>query len=667
MTKSEKLRLLQQNNPFISSSTGDPWKSQFSDVPSINQYVFQGLIDILHQLSNDPSISCSCLVLGEVGSGKTHLICRLLAASATPKYPFSFSYVQPIEDPGQTFRYLLKEIFHSLCQPAHASYPISPIDRLIGNMIIATLKQERVISDSTMSRIIENDPLCLFNNPQFTSYLNDITTKSIQLLRQKCSKIVLKVLFQYHVPQKKAAAFDWLKGDVIDQDDAALLGVYDRQERSTAAIEQESRDIIIDLGNLLETFNAPLLVCFDRLENLTHDDQIHSLGRMIEFIVDTPKSMLPVIFSRGQQWEEKFRHKFNQQVVTRLETNEFKLKGCSKNQVIDIIRSRLQSVFKENDAHELYPFEPFINEISDFDHQFSFPRDIITQANRYLKSLFHQDNIASYESFETAYTMYVNTILSDINHYPPDRHRLSRALSSMLFSRFTVSDLEPYNEKDKYVDIKCRIANKSGEDIKCAFIIDLEKHHRSVDAALNRAIDLQNTDSNICIYYIRDKRCPIPEKWISTRTKLNSLEQYGIQVLCLETEDLARWYALALMHYDIQEGNLTIPIEGKIITPGFSDLYDYIQSIDYFNDILTIHPKSNPKESQLLDNLYEIVKYYLQHNKPHIVKLSKLQDDLLRKGIQVTETVIENTLSRFNEFQFLPSGDGRMVMLKTQY
>ena len=486
--------------------------------------------------------------------------------------------------------------------------------------------------------------------------------KTIRLLRQNCSKTVLKVLFQYPDPQKKAAAFDWLKCDIIDQDDAALLGVYDRQELSTAAIEQEARDLIIYLGNLFEKFNEPLLVCFDRLENLTHDDQIHSLGRMIEFLVDTPKSMLPVIFSRGQQWEEKFRYKFNQQVVTRLETNEFKLKGCSKNQFVEIIRSRLQNVFNEKNLRNLYPFEPFIN---DFGQQVSFPREIISQANKYLKTLLKQEIAPSYESFEAAYNIYVNTILSDTNHYPPDRHRLRRALSCLLFSRFKVSDLESYCEKDKYVDIKCRISNKRGETVNCVFIIDLEKHHRSVDAALNRAIDLQSMDNHSCIYYIRENRCPVPERWTSTYSKFVSLKDYNIKVLFLKTEDIARWFALALLYYDIQEGNISIVSEEKkIITPGFKELYDYIKSIDFFKDTIKIHKQIKPIDQPLSTNLQEDIKTYLKNQPAPISKISKITDYLKQKGHQIAISLIEDNIKQSHEFTFIQAGDGSMVMLR---
>ena len=82
------------------------------------------------------------------------------------------------------------------------------------------------------------------------------------------------------------------------------------------------------LGFLLTRYQQPLVVCFDRLENLETDEHIHALGKMVEFLVDKAQAMLPVVCFRGMQWEEKFRHKLNQHVSSRLETNKFELRGC---------------------------------------------------------------------------------------------------------------------------------------------------------------------------------------------------------------------------------------------------------------------------------------------------------------------------------------------------
>ena len=65
----EKLALLRERNPFASSSAGDPWQTQYPDVPSINAQAFDGIAKLLQLKVEDPHCNMSALVLGEVGSG----------------------------------------------------------------------------------------------------------------------------------------------------------------------------------------------------------------------------------------------------------------------------------------------------------------------------------------------------------------------------------------------------------------------------------------------------------------------------------------------------------------------------------------------------------------------------------------------------------------------
>lgn len=133
--------------------------------------------------------------------------------------------------------------------------------------------------------------------------------KAIEFMRAKFPDIpkeFFKVLFQYQSPSKRSAAMDWLKGIAIDDEDAALLRVTNRMEDSPNLLEQKSRHILSCLGALLAYYGKPLVVCFDRLENYDTDAKIHSLGKMVEFLVDKAKAMLPLVFVRGQQWEETF-------------------------------------------------------------------------------------------------------------------------------------------------------------------------------------------------------------------------------------------------------------------------------------------------------------------------------------------------------------------------
>lgn len=112
-----RLDLFRRHNPFTSSSVGDPWEATYPDVPSINEHAFHGLWQLIEQKTKSPTLNCAGLVLGEVGSGKTHLLGRILTQSKQTRSPCAFAYIQPLEDPEQTYRYLLREVMINLSLP----------------------------------------------------------------------------------------------------------------------------------------------------------------------------------------------------------------------------------------------------------------------------------------------------------------------------------------------------------------------------------------------------------------------------------------------------------------------------------------------------------------------------------------------------------------------
>ena len=124
-----RLDLFRRHNPFTSSSVGDPWEATYPDVPSINEHAFRGLWQLIEQKTRSPALNCAGLILGEVGSGKTHLLGRILTQSKQTHSPCAFAYIQPLEDPEQTYRYLLREVmvnlFHPMAviPPGHAVSP----------------------------------------------------------------------------------------------------------------------------------------------------------------------------------------------------------------------------------------------------------------------------------------------------------------------------------------------------------------------------------------------------------------------------------------------------------------------------------------------------------------------------------------------------------------
>jgi len=593
----QPLRILMDNNPFISSSVGDPWVSQYPNVPEINNHAFAGILSLMGQKSEHPALNCACLILGEVGSGKTHLIGQMLEHGRRADFPFTYAYIQPIEDAHTPYSYLLRETIVNLCHPLDRTIGASSWDSQLFRLVIhifkeiepaykvpASLhsgithksepirKQSSGIFQKLHHKILDLSKLSRFNTiaAQSNKYFYKIHKKATDSIRKtypEISKQFLQVLFSYTDPDKQATAIEWLKGNILDAEECNLLNVPDRSQKTRSALENESREILTSLGILLGRYRMPMLVCFDRLENLTTDDQIHALGKMMEFLVDKVQAMLPLGCFRGQQWEEKYRNKLNQHIISRLENNQYELQACSVDQSIQIIESRLNSVL-DHTWPDLYPFKR--QELTDLykDRLYS-PRAVITIANERLRKKLNQQPqkvLSPLETLVKAYEQKKQDIFRDMDLYPPDRSRLRKSLGLFMnlrpiknsFGR--IASIQNIDDKSEQIDFVLTLDHPCGKKIPVIFIIDHELHHMSVTSRIQTGITCLIDNSPTKVIYIRDARClfPPPPKWKETNNKLQRFKRLGGHAIFLGLDNAAWWYALALLSYEVNEGDVSV-------------------------------------------------------------------------------------------------------------
>ncbi len=617
---SEILERLRIENPFVSSSVGDPTKNRYPDVATINETAFQGLVQLIEQKIRTPDLPCAGMVFGETGSGKTHLISRILRYRQSRENPFSFAYMQPIEDADQTYRYLLREVIISLCYPMGGDGEATQMDTIV-NKILADLagrpmpgavepatRKERLLVDfrdglkrvarrrrrprpllEDISRLFKTAVAFLAAEEDGPDHPRQPGQRDfIDFVHDRfpdIPKAFLKVLFQYPDRIKRSAAIEWLKGMSIDPADAALLGIHAPAEETPAMMEQQARSMLGCLGVLLTRYGQPLVVCFDRLENYDTDEKVRSLGKMIEFLVDSAKAILPIVFVRGAQWEEKFRNRLNQQIITRLETNEFTLKGSSADQALEIIRGRLESVLGPNETNDLFPFDR--KALADtFKTRLHSPRQVIMIANQRLRSILYPEKAApsaatALEQLQKAFDGLRQSIEADFDRYTPDRSRLRRALELYLSQRpdssgFTATSL--HSPQDRFIDLQCTIVEGNDTTTEAVFIVDVERNNPSVRASLKRGIDFLEKNASGAAFYIRDARCeiPAPPHWASTNEMLDHFRSLHGYVLFLDRSQAARWYALALLNYAVKEGEVTVTdtaYQSRAVTIGELSLF----------------------------------------------------------------------------------------------
>jgi hypothetical protein len=602
-TPEMRLDVLRQRNPFTSSSVGDPWEQQYPHVPAINAPAFDGLCQLITQKTHEPALNCAGLILGEVGSGKTHLLGRLLAYSKQARPAFAFAYIQPIEDPEQPFRYLLREVMVNLCHPLPAALYATQLERLLAAIYVEVIQKYSSPTGQDKLRTILQARRNLFAHmqPAMVPAVQQRALDLLSLAYPALSRRFLQVLFQCRVPATRAVAIRWLTGSVLDQAEATRLGVPDHTHASVALLEQEARDMSTSLGMLLARYRYPLVTCFDRLENLETPAHLHALGKMLEFLVDTARGMLPLVCARGMQWEETFRHTLNQHVTSRLETNTFTLQGCTAEQALALVQSRLTSVLDTEAAAALFPFdrEEFLQT---FQTGFHSPRVVIARANAHLRRRLDAGPAVletPQQTLQAAFERQYQTIVQDLGRYPPDRSRLRRALGLYLShcppeSRVHFGPVTRPPGDEKHADLLTAIQSAETASTPVLFLIDVEYNHLSVGASLTAGIEFCTAHRSAQAVYIREARCPFPTppRWQATNDKLQRFRALGGQVIFLPPVHAARWYALALLSYAVQEGEVTlVTAEHQLRAVSRDELATFVQEV--------IHGQQDPAFTDL--------------------------------------------------------------------
>jgi len=280
--------------------------------------------------------------------------------------------------------------------------------------------------------------------------------------------------------------------------------------------------------------------------------------------------MLPIACFRGMQWEEQFRHKLNQHVSSRLETNKFELRGCTPEQALAIVQSRLATVIGHEEAQTLLPFDA--EELTKTFHLGLYsPRRVITLANQRLRQLLNEAPLppaAPLHVLQEAFTQQYQTIVRDFERYPPDRGRLRRALE--LYVQYGPARcVLTASEDERYIDWTTTLLAAGVDPIAVIFLIDVEQHHTAVGACLARALAFLEDNPTGRAVYIRDARCPfpLPPAWEATNKRLQQFTAAGGAVIFLESNQAACWYALAVLSYAVKEQDVTVAAANTTLRP----------------------------------------------------------------------------------------------------
>jgi len=353
-------------NPFAANRVDTPFQTH-ADLAEVYQDQFKRLHALLEDIKNDKNHqSAGAVVIGEPGSGKTHLMMRL--AKETLKYNRLLFIRQPTNAKSVLF-HTYSRILESFMQEV-PNTPFSQLDYLLARSFshifqisataprsrLATLIKPKNIKDEFILNVIRDDPLALFEklgeegSRKKLEYWQQIEKHVTEWWREKFGNLggyaplILKGLMKYcsySDPHKRQIVRNWLSVYETESDELASIGL------NTLGQEINKEDFALQAMGVfakLSVMDEPLIIIFDQLEALgekQNQEILFSFGSAVKEIFTHVQNSLIILNLYPERWEQ-FKQVFDGSIIDRVSQSEIALNKPSDDKIKQILALRAQ-------------------------------------------------------------------------------------------------------------------------------------------------------------------------------------------------------------------------------------------------------------------------------------------------------------------------------------
>jgi len=528
-------------NPFASLSVGDPFYAHEPDVKSINGDIYDGLLKLIHQLPMTPNLGA--IVYGDAGSGKTHLIKRLIRS----RRPYACVYVQPVIDPSQMHRRLLKVMTSSLQQhrtKLEKGGDISDFMLLFAKVI------NRICQQAGLRQMpeLEQTEMGLTNflsNPKNAAQIGKIKTALKEAISAgPTEQEFIQVLFKYPLPEYRDDATVYLSGQFLDEEASKHLEIPRSPDHpALETVEMHASDVLTAFGRVFQ-FADPIIICFDQLENLSSPLLLQSFGRMVAHVIDVVPGVLPICFCKSD-FADRELNELEQHVRERLFANPFRLRGCTLEEAIELVEARLAWAYQGHSRPSEDPLYPLTREkLEKVILGINSPRRVLREVNQLLSQGITVDDPVE---------IVEKTVLNEREHLlgaNTKQNCFPSVILGILHQIFREQRDLPGNYRVKSVAEHNRqglhLTLASNDGVQDTLIWCDERRYGLVEAFNQLTSMLESGEIQHAIF-LRDERTPIPPgkgRMMKTVRAKKRFTQAGGQYLEMPYRWMAEIYAL---------------------------------------------------------------------------------------------------------------------------
>lgn len=556
MTKSKLIpERLRENNPFASQNSPLPWDNTIPDLQQLNRETSEEIEHLIRHKRRSPYEPLAGLIIGETGSGKTHMLTRILRKLRENKNPSIFVLVRTFINHESVRQHLLSEVFISLKR-----------------IYTKGRSQFDVVAEEVMN---------VYKERRLIDGFDDLSKLDTRVYLAKdmpgLDRDFLKGFLSYTRTNDEAVKLNILEcfEHGLDNDESQRLGlpVGDTDSMSSLKLEDNARKILISLGIILGYAKIPMIICFDQLENMKEKKLIDAWGDLLSLLVNEIPGVLPLCFMRPETWNNLILPVLDASVIRRLEGNRIIMKAaCTPKYASQLIHDRITSVFGKEESEEIYQW--LLHKTESNLKRTMHPGEIIRQVNRIITGSDTENLNDEQEIFGTikaAYEEEYEKVKSEPQDWPPNADNLTLTLKLWLESH---EEFEIINGDRKYI----RLMGNYGQK-KFAFIVCARRHSSVARAAFRRGNDFFSVcPLGECFYITEDKTNK--STWNKVKELRDTFESSGGHVIMLNKDTRINWYALTALINRTDNGDVNLYLTSGSRSASRDEIMKFIRTIE---------------------------------------------------------------------------------------
>ncbi|ALG67262.1 exonuclease domain-containing protein [Beggiatoa leptomitoformis] len=376
-------------NPFSDSRVDNPFQ-QHIDLKSVYQYEFATLKSILSEIKQDPNHqSKGAIIIGEAGSGKTHLMMRLAQELLKNN---RLLFIRQPNNSNAVLHHVYSRILESFIEKV-PNTDFSQLEYLLAHsfskIAIDFYQKKASKSDESILNALSADHLNIY--AKLGGEGTDIKRKNWSHLEKNTiswwesqysfagiATAIIKGLIKYcsyKDTNRRELVKRWLAGATLEEEELKLIGLPNWDNELN--LEDFSLQAMIVFGRL-SIIDEPLIIVFDQLEGLRENETLLAqFGNGLKEIFTAVPNSLIILNLFPDRWAT-FQNIFDSSIIDRVSQYRITLNrpNAETLQEILFLKARAQDIDLKKLLHD-----------SDFTEILSFYsiRTVLNRAAEYFR------------------------------------------------------------------------------------------------------------------------------------------------------------------------------------------------------------------------------------------------------------------------------------------